>query len=133
MTLTDLLLWLGLAAAGIVSCTAIVGVIRWLYVRADARTYLVPVADRMVWLPPADDMLVEPAVECDEADNDAPAWALAALADARKEAENTYATLGEFAKPMPTAPALIWAELDGAARGRELWAQWRPDWIGAAA
>lgn len=146
MTLTDLLLWLGLAAAGIVACTAIVGGIRWYVVRADARTYLVPVADRMVWLPPAHPFVPvgdlgyakptpEPVAIPAPTPNEvgASAWVLDELANARKNASDTYATLGEFARPVPTAGALIWAEIDGATRGRELWAQWRPDWIGASA
>lgn len=122
MTLTDLLLWLGLATAGIVACTATVGVIRWLFVRADARTYLAPAVDRMVWLTLADDVVAElaPAVNDTPVADDSSAWALTALADARKAAIDTYATLGEFARRVPTGHAWIGMEVEASTELRRL-------------
>jgi hypothetical protein len=51
-----------------------------------------------------------PAVEFKPAE--VSAWALDALSEARKATEDTYATLGEFARPVATGPALIWADVE---------------------
>lgn len=42
-------------------------------------------------------------------------------------------SLGEYARREPTAAAAIWTSMTGVSDAKDLWAQWRPDWIGAAA
>lgn len=120
----DVYLWTGYAVGAVIVAALIKAAVRRWLDWSDRRSYVPPSTTYTeVWLPPLDDPdgLVEWAdpdgvvmwIEAGTEEQQPRSWALDALSDARKDATDTYATLGEFARPVATASAPIWAEIYG--------------------
>jgi hypothetical protein len=132
----DVYLWTGYGLGAVVFAALIKAAVRRLLDWQDRRTATAPPAlYTEVWLPPAKDtadpdglvewvdpdgvvMWIEPGTE--EQQIRPRSWALSALSEVRKQASDGEERLEEFARPVPNAPALIWAELDGIFTARGL-------------
>lgn len=128
----DVYLWTGYALGTVLLGCFLVALYRRYTDWSDRRSYVPPTIHTEVralpFLPVGDLGYAQmqeqaPEVEIAAADvklPDVSSWALDALSDARKDAADTYASLGEFARRVPTGHAWIGMEVEASVKLRQL-------------